>query len=44
LIAAMARRHGGIVLHKDPELAVLAGQEPVEALPYKTAARDATGP
>jgi predicted nucleic acid-binding protein len=39
LIAAMARQRGAILLHKDPELAVLAGQQPVEALPYKTAAR-----
>ena len=33
LIAAIARRHGAVLLHKDPELAVLAGQQPTEALP-----------
>jgi predicted nucleic acid-binding protein len=38
LIAAIARRHGAVLLHKDPELAALAGKQPVEALPYKTAA------
>jgi predicted nucleic acid-binding protein len=44
LIAAMARRHGAILLHKDPELAVLADQQPVETLPYKTTTRDAAAP
>jgi predicted nucleic acid-binding protein len=33
LIAAMARQHDAILLHKDPELAALAGQQLVEALP-----------
>ncbi len=40
LIAAMARLRGAILLHKDPELAVLAGQQPVESLPYKTAGEE----
>lgn len=38
LIAAIARQHGAVLLHKDPELATLAGQQPVEALPYKVTA------
>lgn len=37
LIAATARLHGAVLLHKDPELAALAGKQPVEALPYKIA-------
>ncbi|HXM70516.1 MAG TPA: PIN domain-containing protein [Thermoanaerobaculia bacterium] len=37
LIAAIARQQGAVLLHKDPELAVLAGGQPVEALPYKAA-------
>ncbi|HVT57762.1 MAG TPA: PIN domain-containing protein [Thermoanaerobaculia bacterium] len=44
LIAAIARQQGAVLLHKDPELAALAGQQPVEALPYKAAAGDATAP
>lgn len=44
LIAAMARRHGAILLHKDPELAPLAGEQAVEALPYKATAGDGTAP
>jgi predicted nucleic acid-binding protein len=44
LIAAIARRRGAVLLHKDPELAVLAGEQPVEALPYKGAGDDATAP
>jgi predicted nucleic acid-binding protein len=44
LIAAIARQHGAVLLHKDPELAALAAEQPVEALPYKTAAHDATVP
>lgn len=36
LIAAIARQRGAVLLHKDPELDALAGQQPVEALPYKT--------
>jgi predicted nucleic acid-binding protein len=35
LIAAIARQRGAVLLHKDPELDALAGQQPVEALPYK---------
>jgi predicted nucleic acid-binding protein len=35
LIAAIARRSGAVLLHKDPEMAALAAQQPVEALPYK---------
>ncbi|HYL06331.1 MAG TPA: PIN domain-containing protein [Thermoanaerobaculia bacterium] len=42
LIAALARQRGAILLHKDPELAALAGQQPTEALPYKAADGDAT--
>jgi len=38
LIGAIARRHDAILLHKDPELAALAGQQAVEALPYKATA------
>jgi predicted nucleic acid-binding protein len=37
LIAAIARQQGAVLLHKDPELAVLAGGQPVEALPHKAA-------
>jgi predicted nucleic acid-binding protein len=37
LIAAIARQQGAVLLHKDPELAVLAGGQQVEALPYKAA-------
>lgn len=35
LIAAFARNHGAILLHKDPELESLAEQVGLEALPYK---------
>jgi predicted nucleic acid-binding protein len=44
LIAAIARQRGAVLLHKDPELAALAGEQPVEALPYKAAAGDAAAP
>ncbi len=37
LVAAIARMHNAVLLHKDPELAALAGQQPTEALPYKAA-------
>lgn len=37
LIAAIARQHGAVLLHKDPEFAPLASQQPVEALPFKAA-------
>jgi predicted nucleic acid-binding protein len=37
VIAAMARQHEAVLLHKDPELAALSSQQLVEALPYKTA-------
>ncbi len=36
LIAAIAIRHGAILIHKDPEYDELAGQLEMEALPYKT--------
>ena len=36
LIASFAVRHGAILVHKDPEMAVLAESVKVEALPYKT--------
>lgn len=42
LVSAIARRHGAVLLHKDPELDALAGEQPLEALPYKTAGHDAT--
>ena len=35
LIAAFARNHGAVLLHKDPELESLAEQVRLEALPYK---------
>jgi predicted nucleic acid-binding protein len=44
LIAAVARRCGAVLLHKDPELATLAGEQLVEALPYEAAAGDAPAP
>lgn len=37
LIAAIARQHGAVLLHKDPELVALASQQPAEALPFKAA-------
>src|SRR5258708_4408968 len=37
LIAAIAQQQGAVLLHKDPELAVLAGGQPVEALAYQAA-------
>lgn len=36
MIAAIAIRHGAILIHKDPEYDELAGQVEMEALPYKT--------
>jgi len=42
LIAAIAQQCGAILLHKDPELAALAGQQAVEALPFKVLAGDAS--
>lgn len=42
LIAAIARQCGAVLLHKDPELAALAGQQAVEALPFKAIAGDAS--
>lgn len=36
LIAAFAVRHDAILVHKDPEMAVLSESVKVEALPYKT--------
>jgi predicted nucleic acid-binding protein len=38
LIAAHAKSRAAILLHKDPELEVLAGQLALEALPYKAGA------
>ena len=35
LIAAYAKRRAAVLLHKDPEYEVLAGQLAMEALPYK---------
>ncbi|HVT16268.1 MAG TPA: PIN domain-containing protein [Thermoanaerobaculia bacterium] len=44
LIAAIARLRGAALLHKDPELAALAGQQPIEPLPFKPAGGDVKDP
>jgi predicted nucleic acid-binding protein len=36
LIAACARRHSAILLHKDPEFDALAGEIEQETLPHKS--------
>jgi predicted nucleic acid-binding protein len=36
IIAAFARCHSAVLVHKDPEYAVLAGDVQMEALPYKS--------
>jgi predicted nucleic acid-binding protein len=36
MIAAFARRHAAVLLHKDPEYEALAGEVELEALPYKS--------
>lgn len=36
VIAAYAMRQGAVLLHKDPEYEVLAGDLELEALPYKS--------
>ncbi len=36
IIAAVARRRGAVLLHKDPEFEALAEQVRLEALPYKS--------
>ena len=35
IIAAYARSHDAVLVHKDPEFEALAGQVRLEALPYK---------
>lgn len=35
LVAAFAMQHDAILVHKDPEFELLAGQVTLEALPYK---------
>ncbi len=37
LIAAYAARMGAVLVHKDPEYEVMAGEVTLEALPYKHA-------
>jgi predicted nucleic acid-binding protein len=36
IIAALARCHSAVLVHKDPEYAALAGDVQLEALPYKS--------